>query len=174
MQVELTDGNYDFARLQSVTDQIVHEAGTTPAVRNTFTAFRASVPQLSVKVDRTQAATLNVNAGDVYNALQSYMGSTYVNLFTKFGHNYMVYVQADPSHRLNTDDIKRLFVRGQGGNMVPIGALAEIKPSTGHPSSRSTICFPPPRSTARPPPASVPARRSRRWKPSRVKRCPPA
>ena len=90
-----------------------------------------SVPQVSVKVNTTQAATLNVNAGDIYNALQSYMGSTYVNLFTKFGHNYMVYVQADPQQRLNTDDIKRLFVRSQSGDMVPIGALAAIKPSHG-------------------------------------------
>jgi HAE1 family hydrophobic/amphiphilic exporter-1 len=54
-----------------------------------------------------------------------------VNLFTKFGHNYMVYVQADPQQRLNTDDIKRLFVRSQSGAMVPIGALAAIKPSHG-------------------------------------------
>ena len=82
MQVELTDGSYDFARLQSVTDEIVREANATPAVQDVFTAFRASVPQVSVKVNRTQAATLNVNAGDIYNALQSYMGSTYVNLFT--------------------------------------------------------------------------------------------
>ena len=54
-----------------------------------------------------------------------------MNLFTKFGHNYMVYVQADPQQRLNTDDIKRLFVRSQSGDMVPIGALAAIKPSHG-------------------------------------------
>ena len=131
MQVELTDGNYDFGRLQRVTDEIVREANAAPAMQNVFTAFRASVPQVSVKVNTTQAATLNVNAGDIYNALQSYMGSTYVNLFTKFGHNYMVYVQADPQQRLNTDDIKRLFVRSQSGDMVPIGALAEIKPSHG-------------------------------------------
>ncbi|HEX5221811.1 MAG TPA: efflux RND transporter permease subunit, partial [Verrucomicrobiae bacterium] len=131
MQVELTDGSYDFARLQSVTDQIVGEANAAPEVQNAFTAFRASVPQLSVKVDANQAATLNVDVGSVYSALQSYMGSTYVNLFTKFGHNYMVYVQADPGFRLNADDIKRLYVRNQNGGMVPIGSLAEIKPSQG-------------------------------------------
>ena len=131
LQVELTDGSYDFARLQSVTDQIVQAANATPEVQNAFTAFRASVPQMSVKVNASQAATLNVDVGDVYSALQSYMGSTYVNLFTKFGHNYMVYVQADPGQRLNTDDIKRLFVRSQSSDMVPIGSLAEIKPSQG-------------------------------------------
>src|SRR4030095_8109587 len=106
MQVELTDGDYDFGRLQSVTDEIVRQANATPAVQDVFTAFRAAVPQVSVKVNTTQAATLNVNAGDVYNALQSYMGSTYVNLFTKFGHNYMVYVQADPQQRLKQYELK--------------------------------------------------------------------
>src|SRR5262249_4089118 len=68
---------------------------------------------------------------DVYNALQSFLGSSYVNLFTKFGHNYMVYVQADPMHRLNADSIKQLFVRSQSGDMVPIGAVVDIKPSQG-------------------------------------------
>ena len=88
-----------------------------------------------MKVNTTQAATLNVNAGDIYNALQSYMGSTYVNLFTKFGHNYMVYVQADPQQRLNTDDIKRLFVRSQSGAMVPIGSVA-LPPTASVPARR--------------------------------------
>jgi len=131
MQVELTDGKLDFARLQSVTDQMVHEANATDSVQNAFTAFRASVPQLSLKVDPAQAATLNLNVGDVYNALQSYMGSTFVNLFTRFGRNYMVYVQADPGHRLTRDDVKTLSIRSQSTNMVPVGAIAEIKASSG-------------------------------------------
>ena len=131
MQVELTDGSYDFARLQAITDHMVQEANAAPEIDDAFTAFRANVPQLSLRVDRAQAATLNVDVGDVYNLLQSSLGSTYVNLFTRFGHNYMVYVQADPQHRLNADGIKQLFVRSQSGDMVPVGALAEIKPSLG-------------------------------------------
>ena len=131
MQVELTDGSYDFARLQAITDHMVQEANAAPEIDDAFTAFRANVPQLSLRVDRAQAATLNVDVGDLYNLLQSSLGSTYVNLFTRFGHNYMVYVQADPQHRLNTDGIKQLFVRSQSGDMVPVGALAEIKPSLG-------------------------------------------
>ena len=131
MQVELTDGNYDFARLQAITDHMVQEANAAPEIDDAFTAFRANVPQLSLRVDRAQAATLNVDVGDLYNLLQSSLGSTYVNLFTRFGHNYMVYVQADPQHRLNADGIKQLFVRSQSGDMVPVGALVEIKPSLG-------------------------------------------
>ena len=131
MQVELTDGSYDFARLQAITDHMVQEANAAPEIDDAFTAFRANVPQLSLRVDRAQAATLNVDVGDLYNLLQSSLGSTYVNLFTRFGHNYMVYVQADPQHRLNADGIKQLFVRSQSGDMVPVGALTEIKPSLG-------------------------------------------
>ena len=131
MQVELTDGSYDFARLQAITDHMVQEANAAPEIDDAFTAFRANVPQLSLRVDRAQAATLNVDVGDLYNLLQSSLGSTYVNLFTRFGHNYMVYVQADPQHRLNAEGIKQLFVRSQSGDMVPVGALAEIKPSLG-------------------------------------------
>jgi len=131
MQVELTDGSYDFARLQAITDHMVQEANAAPEIDDAFTAFRANVPQLSLRVDRAQAATLNVDVGDLYNLLQSSLGSTYVNLFTRFGHNYMVYVQADPQHRLNADGIKQLFVRSQSGDMVPVGALVEIKPSLG-------------------------------------------
>jgi HAE1 family hydrophobic/amphiphilic exporter-1 len=131
MQVELTDGSFDFERLQRVTDQIVAGANATPAVEGAFTAFRASVPQVTVKVDKTQAATLNVNVGDVYNTVQIYLGSSFVNLFTRFGHNYMVYLQADPLRRVTTADVKDLYVRSQSGSMVPVGALAEIKPALG-------------------------------------------
>ncbi len=131
MQVELTDGSYDFERLQRVTDVIVREANRSPEVVDAFTAFRASVPQVTLRVDKTQAATRNVNVGDVYDTVQIYLGSSFVNLFTRFGHNYMVYLQADPLRRLNTDDVKNLYVRNSGGDMVPVGALAEIRPALG-------------------------------------------
>ena len=131
MQVELTDGSHDFQRLQQAADQLVHDANTAPSIQNTFTAFRASVPQVALKVNRAKAARLNVNIGDVYNTLQTYMGSTYVNLFTKFGHNYMVYVQADPVHRVTTNDLQQLYVRSQNSNMVPVGTIADIEPTLG-------------------------------------------
>ena len=131
MQVQLTDGSYDFSRLQRVGDAIVRAANGNRAIQGAFTAYRANVPQLSLKVDPTHASTLNVDVGDVYNLLQSYLGSTFVNLFTRFGHNYMVYVQADPQFRLNADDIRELEVRSKSGDMVPIGALADIQPALG-------------------------------------------
>jgi len=131
MQIELTDGRADYTALQRVTDEIVREAAREPALREVFSAFRASVPQVSLQVDRTRAATRNVNVGDVYAALQSYLGSTFVNLFTRFGHNYMVYVQADPRARMAPEDIRQMDVRSASGDMVPIGALADVRPAWG-------------------------------------------
>jgi len=131
MQVETTDGSYDFERLQRVTDDIVREANASPVVRDVFTAFRASVPQVTVEVDKTHAATLSVAVGDVYNTVQIYLGSSFVNLFTRYGHNYMVYLQADPLRRLNVQDVKDLYVRSQSGAMVPVGAVADIRAALG-------------------------------------------
>ena len=82
-------------------------------------------------MDRSQAETLDVPVGDVYDTLQSYLGSSYINLFTKFGHNFMVFAQADAKHRLTADDIKSYYVRSQGGQMVPLGTLADIKSTAG-------------------------------------------
>jgi len=131
MEVELTDGSYDFVRLQKSTDAVVAAARADPAIRTAFTPFRAEVPQLSVKVNRSQTATLGVAVGDVYDTLQSYLGSSYVNLFTRFGHNFMVFVQADAGKRLAPEDVKRYWVRSQAGDMVPLGALADIAPALG-------------------------------------------
>ncbi|MEI6782898.1 MAG: efflux RND transporter permease subunit, partial [Verrucomicrobiota bacterium] len=103
MQVELTDGSYDFSRLQQASDALVAAAKADPAIQNAFTPFRAQVPQIAVKVDRTQAETLGVAIGDVFDTLQSYLGSSYINLFTRFGHNFMVFAQADAKQRLTAD-----------------------------------------------------------------------
>jgi HAE1 family hydrophobic/amphiphilic exporter-1 len=131
MQVELTDGSYDFARLQESADALVAAAKSRPEIQNAFTPFRAHVPQVSVTVDRSQAETLDVAVGDVFDTLQSYLGSSYVNLFTKFGHNFMVFAQADATHRLAAEDLEQYYVRSQGGQMVPLGTLASIQSTQG-------------------------------------------
>jgi hydrophobic/amphiphilic exporter-1 (mainly G- bacteria), HAE1 family len=131
MQLELTDGSYDFARLQESADALVASAKARPEIQSAFTPFRAQVPQIAVTVDRSQAETLDVPVGDVFDTLQSYLGSSYVNLFTKYGHNFMVFAQADATHRLSEEDIKGYYVRSQGGQMVPLGTLAEIKSTQG-------------------------------------------
>ncbi len=131
MQVELTDGSFDFVRLQQAADDIVAAARTNAAVQAAFTPFRSQVPQISVNVDRSEAETLDVPVGDVYETLQTYLGSSYVNQFTKFGHNFMVFAQADAKSRLTADDLKSYYVRSQSGQMVPLGTLADIKQTVG-------------------------------------------
>jgi HAE1 family hydrophobic/amphiphilic exporter-1 len=131
MQVELTDGSYDFVRLQHEADAIAAAAKTNAAIRAAFTPFRSQVPQIAVTVDPSQAETLNVALGDVYDTLQTYLGSSFVNLFTKFGHNFTVFAQADARQRLTADDLKNYYVRSQSGQMVPLGTLADIRSAVG-------------------------------------------
>jgi HAE1 family hydrophobic/amphiphilic exporter-1 len=131
MQLELTDGTFDFARLQHAADAIVAAARTNVVIQAAFTPFRSSVPQIAVTVDRSQAETLDVPVGDVYETLQTYLGSSYVNQFTRFGHNFMVFAQADAKQRLTVDNLKTYYVRSETGEMVPLGALADIKAAVG-------------------------------------------
>jgi HAE1 family hydrophobic/amphiphilic exporter-1 len=131
MQVELTDGHFDFERLQTAAQDIVAQARASPVIRLALTPLRASAPQLSINVNKTQAETLGVSMGDVYNTVQTYLGSTYINLFSHFGRNYMVYAQADAPYRLQKGAIDDYYVRSQGGQMVPVGAMASVKPDQG-------------------------------------------
>jgi HAE1 family hydrophobic/amphiphilic exporter-1 len=131
MQVEQTDGHYDFARLQQAAQKITARSTESPAIRLALTPLRAAVPQILVKVDQSQAQALQVSVGDVYNTIQTYLGSSYINLFTRFGRNYMVYAQADSPYRLAQANINDYYVRNKSGAMVPLGTLAGIKPAEG-------------------------------------------
>jgi hydrophobic/amphiphilic exporter-1 (mainly G- bacteria), HAE1 family len=79
-----------------------------------------------VTIDRDRAETLRVSVGDIFSALSSYLGSTYVNQFNKFGLSLQVYTQADSKFRLKPDDLLNLYVRSQDNQMVPIGAVAHL------------------------------------------------
>jgi len=131
MEVELANGTYDFARLQAVADEIVSQAKASPVIRMALTPLRATAPQISINVNRTRTQTLGVNVGDVNNTVQTYLGSSFVNLITRFGHNYMVYAQADEPYRVDPDNLKNYYVRGQSGQMVPLSAVASIEPMQG-------------------------------------------
>jgi HAE1 family hydrophobic/amphiphilic exporter-1 len=131
MQVELRDGNSDFGKLQAITNAIVADAQTQSALQRVSSPFRAMVPQFDVEVDRIKTQTLHVTTDQVFSTLSSYLGSSYVNQFTKFGRTFQVYAQADARFRLNPRDIANLMVRNQQGDMVPLGTLATITPSVG-------------------------------------------
>jgi HAE1 family hydrophobic/amphiphilic exporter-1 len=131
MQVESRDGAFDYDKLQRVARTIITDAGTQSGLQQLNTSFRADVPQIEVLVDRVKAETLHVAVSDVFAALSGYIGSSYVNQITKFGLTFQVYVQADSQYRLRPSDIEKLSVRSQDGNMVPLGALVQVKPDVG-------------------------------------------
>jgi HAE1 family hydrophobic/amphiphilic exporter-1 len=131
MQVQLRDGNSDFGKLQAVTNAIVANAQTQSALQRVSSPFRSMVPQFDVDVDRVKTQTLHVTTDQVFSTLSSYLGSSYVNQFTKFGRTFQVYAQADAQFRLTPRDIERLMVRNQNGDMVPLGTVATITPSVG-------------------------------------------
>ena len=95
MQVELTDGTYDYRKLQTVTDLLVSEGNTQSGLERVMTTFRADVPQISAEMNRSTAQSLNVPIGNIFDTLQSYLGSTYANQIQKFGRKFTVFVQAD-------------------------------------------------------------------------------
>ena len=133
MQVPLLGGSFNYTKLNEVTDSVIQTAKAKPEIERILTTFRANSPHVGLTVDRVQAETLRVSVGDVFDALTSYVGSTYVNQFNKFGLSLQVYVQANSKYRLQPDDLLNMYVRGQEGNMVPIGTLARLGPLTAPP-----------------------------------------
>ena len=97
----------------------------------TFTSFQSNVPQLDATVDRTKVKELDLSLTDVFQTLQIYLGSAYVNDFNLFGRTYAVYAQADAPYRATVRDIEGLKVRNASGEMVPLGSVVDVKPSYG-------------------------------------------
>jgi HAE1 family hydrophobic/amphiphilic exporter-1 len=131
MEIELRDGSVDFSKLQYAADRVVNDAKTQSAVQMAFTTFRASVPKLKAVVDRTKAETLGVTVGQVFQALESYLGSTYVGQINKFGHVFQVYVQSQSQFRAQPDDIEQYKIRTPNGGMVPLGTLVQLTRTEG-------------------------------------------
>ncbi|HEY3029118.1 MAG TPA: efflux RND transporter permease subunit [Bradyrhizobium sp.] len=131
MQVQLRDGNSDFGKLQAIAGTIVANAQTQSALQRVSSSFRSMVPQFDVEVDRIKTQTLHVTTDQIFSTLSSYVGSTYVNQFNKFGRTFQVYTQGDAQFRLTPRDIERLTVRNSQGDMIPLGTVAKITPAVG-------------------------------------------
>ena len=113
--------------LAAVADGLVIAANQNPALANVYTTYGAETPQVYLSLDRQRAETLGVSIGDIFSALQTTMGGTYVNDFNRFGRTWQVKVQADASDRKNVEDIFRVRVRTAQGDLVPLRAVAEVK-----------------------------------------------
>ncbi len=102
-----------------------------PAFDQVFSTFSANNPRISLRVDRERAEVLNVPLAQIFNTLQTYLGSSYVNDFNLFGNVYRVMLQAEAENRDSLEDILRLHVRSNTGAMVPMSALITLEPSLG-------------------------------------------
>jgi HAE1 family hydrophobic/amphiphilic exporter-1 len=131
MQLQMLGGSFNYQKLYEVTQQVVKRAEADPQLQHVLTTFSPGAPHVSVAVDRDRAQTLRVSVGDVFATLSSYLGSTYVNQFNKFGQVFQVYVQAESQFRLRPDDLLNLYVRSSDNQMVPIGAVAHLGEEVG-------------------------------------------
>ena len=110
-------------RLQGQTDNLIEKANQQPQLSKLFTVFKANSPNVFLDIDRTACLTHGVDLQQVFGTLQATMGARYVNDFNLFGRTWQVNVQADPRHRNELEDVKRIKVRNRRGEMVPLGAL---------------------------------------------------
>ncbi len=124
-------GASGYLQLQTIGDDLVFEGNQDPVITRLNNNFRANVPQLYLDVDRTKVKTLGIPLSEVFATLQSYLGSSYVNDFNVFGRTYRVMIQADAGFRAKIEDIERLDVRDQDGNMIPLSTLVTVSDTVG-------------------------------------------
>jgi multidrug efflux pump len=114
-----------------VVQTIEGKAFTDPKLAGVFSSYTINQPQLFVDLDRTKAQQLGVDVQDVFDTMQIYLGSYYINDFNKFGRTYEVIAQADKQFRSKPADILQLQTRNDQGRMVPLGAMVTMTDTTG-------------------------------------------
>jgi multidrug efflux pump len=117
--------------LNGVAFQVMMEASQNPKLQRVFTTLRANAPQLYADVDRVKAKTMGVSLSEIFETLQIYLGSLYVNDFNRFGRTYQVTAQADARFRMQPEDIGKLKTRNAAGDMVPLSTLVTVNNVTG-------------------------------------------
>src|SRR5690242_13171396 len=117
--------------LNEATQAVIGKAYQTPALAGVFSGYRVNVPQLEVEVDREKVKREGIVLTDLFQTMQAYLGSVYVNDFNKFGRTYQVKVQADAQFRATADNIAQLKVRNAAGAMIPLGSVVQVQQSHG-------------------------------------------
>ncbi len=117
--------------LGQVTDTMLEKANADPGLMQVFTNLRLNVPQVYANVDRTKAQMLDVPVGNVFDAMQIYLGSMYVNDFNFLGRTYRVTAQAEPEFRDDADDIVKLRTRSARGASVSLGSVVDVETTAG-------------------------------------------
>ncbi|MBU1376471.1 MAG: efflux RND transporter permease subunit [Alphaproteobacteria bacterium] len=130
MQIQDTAGLGPEA-LNEATQKVIAAAAKDPSLTGVFSSYQIGVPKIRADVDREKARAQGVALGDLYETMQVYLGSLYVNDFNRFGRTYPVNVQADQRFRLQPEDILRLQTRNAAGQMIPLGAFVTTHETTG-------------------------------------------
>ena len=131
-QLQIEDrGGIGLEELNAMVREIIQDGNAQAGLTGLNTTFRIDVPQLFAEVDRTKAKTLGIPLSEVFDSLQAYLGSAYVNDFNKFGRTWQVMVQADHQFRTRPDDIRSIDVRNASGAMVPLGTLIAVDETVG-------------------------------------------
>ncbi len=126
----LDQQNLGLSALAQAVGQLLQQANGSGKLSRVTSPFAINSPQLVVNVDRNKALALGVNLGDIFNTMQIMLGSEYVNNFDMFQRTYKVIVQADQNFRSQPQDITRLYVRSQTGQMIPLSDLVEVTSTT--------------------------------------------
>ncbi|SAL11955.1 hydrophobe/amphiphile efflux-1 (HAE1) family protein [Caballeronia peredens] len=124
-------GALGYEALNKATQAFIAAAAKAPELGPSFSSYQINVPQLNVELDREKAKQLGVSVTDVFDTMQIYLGSLYVNDFNKFGRVYQVRAQADAPFRADADSILQLKTRNERGEMVPLSSLVKVTPTYG-------------------------------------------
>jgi len=132
-QFQLQDrrGNFSLETLIENMGKLLGAANPNPKLEQVVSFYQANTPQLQIEVNRNRAKALEVDIDDIFDTLQTYLGSRYVNDFTLERRTYRVYVQADAQFRSNPEDINQLYVRSERDEMIPLGNLVTVTQTTG-------------------------------------------
>ncbi len=120
-----------YEALYAASQELMNKGFQTPGLAGVFSSFQLNVPQLDVDVDREKAKSQGVPLGNVFETMQVYLGSLYVNDFNRFGRTYQVIAQADSRFRDSPEDILRLKTKNDKGQIVTLGALVNVKETYG-------------------------------------------
>ena len=130
MQLQARGGG-DVIELGKVLNDFMRKAGEQPEITGLNAVVRTNLPQLYVELDRTKTKMMGVPITTVFESLQAYMGSLYVNDFDKFGRVWRVQMQAEPQFRRDPGDLRRVYVRNETGDMVPLASVVSTRYQAG-------------------------------------------
>ena len=124
-------GNTTYSELQQAVDTLLHYASMRPELSRVSSSMQDEIPQLYIDVDRDMAKLMGVSVSDIFTTMKTFTGSVYVNDFNLFNRVYRVYIQADAPYRATQNNMNLYFVKGNGGEMIPIPSLGTTSYTTG-------------------------------------------